>query len=803
MHDYDADDIIGCLGSRKIAFVGDSRIRDMFWALAKRLDYTAATEMEGLAQKHQSQTFGHADIMVDFVWDPYLNSTQLRNQLAAYQNSWDPAGSSSEINKSPAILLIGGGLWHARHLGDAFLTEYKASIEKAIRHDSPESFLRWSSLFAGLNWKTHHPDDLMVVAPVQHLSYESVSPSVKKGITPDKVNELNKYLLNVSSSNQASVASSFYIMTSAPNALQEDGIHINKKVINREIDILLNLRCNSRLLRSKVNPKDKTCCGLYTPPNWFQMVSVTVSLIIISYLMSVELLGQAARLGLRRRLLLPSSRVLVTISSLALVLSYAFFADRTMLFNKLHKKHDPHDFAVLSLVTCAFGILSIRRSTKPMRNNTASPRQEPIDQPILSRDQTDEWKGWMQALILIYHYTGSSQILGIYKLVRLLVASYLFMTGFGHTTFFYQNDDYSLRRCVAVLFRLNFLSCLLPYFMGTDYLLYYFAPLISFWYLIIYLTMRIGRSRNSSLVFLVTKITISACIVTLLIKVPRVLETVFAALRYTCNIKWNVSEWRFRMQLDAYIVFVGMLYSIACAKGSAILDQIQTESPRQVPTFHRYWIIIHTGIIATALSTLYLYYRFAQIFSNKVDYNRWVPYLSWLPILAFVILRNCTRSLRNFRSSFFVWLGRHSLETFTLQFHIWLAADTKGILSLGIFGRRQTHIDGRWIEFILLTVVFLWMSIRAAKAMTAITSWIVDAGIVEDQGDERQREIELPQRHRRVSPSEGRAQADVNTWQKLCHYVKHCLILQLALVTGMMLILNWVSRLRRGTYAVY
>ena len=823
IYDYDADDIIGCLGSRKIALIGDSRVRDMFWALAKRLDFRAATEKEGRAQKHQSQTFGHADMVVDFIWDPYLNSTELRKQLAAYQNSWDPAGERSKVNESSAIILIGGGLWHARHLGNTFLTEYKASIENVIRHDSPRSFPRWRSLFAGRHWKTEHPNDLMVIAPVQHLSYELVSPSVKQGITPDKVNQLNDYLLNISSSNLASVALSFYRMTSASKlALQEDGIHVEERVVNREIDVLLNMRCNTRLLRSKVYPKNKTCCGFYAWPNWFQTVLVIVSFAILLYTVLIVVYGTAAYLhlcmelltrciGCRWKLFLPSSKMLVIIPSLALVLSYAFFADRTRLFNKLHKTHDVQDFAILSLVTFALGILSIRRSTKPMRNTTASPRQEPADQPILSRDQTDEWKGWMQTLILIYHYTGSSQILGIYKLIRLLVASYLFMTGFGHTMFFYQGGDYSLRRCAAVLLRLNFLSCLLPYVMGTDYLFYYFAPLITFWYLIIYLTMRIGRSHNSSLVFLLTKITVSAGIVTLFIRVPRVLEAIFAVLTYTCNINWNVSEWRFRMQLDAYIVFVGMLCSIIVAKYPVILHRMQTEHQELLSTIHRYWIFIHAGIIASALSTLYLYYRFAQAFSDKFGYNRWVPYLSCLPILSFVVLRNCTRILRNFRSSLFVWLGRHSLETFTLQFHIWLAADTKGILSLGIFERTQTDIDGRWAEFVLLTIAFIWMSSRAAKVTTVITSWIVGPS-VEDRGDERHGEIELPLRHNRVSSNRDRAptqaHAGENTgfftraWQRGCHHVKHSLISRLALMMGMMWILNWVSYPRRGTHQI-
>lgn len=410
----------------------------------------------------------------------------------------------------------------------------------------------------------------------------------------------------------------------------------------------------------------------------------------------------------------------------------------------------------------------------------------------------------MQSLILIYHYTGGSRVLRIYELIRLLVASYLFMTGFGHTVFFIKRGDYSFRRCASVLVRLNLLSCLLPYVMRTDYLFYYFAPLVSFWYMIIYLTMGVGRSRNTSLQFVLAKILVSAILITTLIKIPGILNKLLLLLRYACGINWNVVEWRFRVSLDMYIVYIGMLSGILFVRISDTLHgDALSEGPFSLIRKHFYRLRI--AFVVGALVILPSFWTITRRSLDKYDYNWWEPYVSCLPILSFVILRNSSRHLRNFHSSIFAWLGRCSLETFTLQFHIWLAGDTKGLLSPGVARPNGTHIAGRWQEFVAITSIFLWISWHVASATSVVTSWIIDpkegrqvAEIEEPRTSEQNQASELP-RSRRRNESEGAPKFHMGNGEILNRVVtrfaralREDLRLRIALLLGAMWFLNMV-----------
>ena len=389
-----------------------------------------------------------------------------------------------------------------------------------------------------------------------------------------------------------------------------------------------------------------------------------------------------------------------------------FYADRTQVLNKSHKHYlDSESFGMV-VMTILLGLFTIRKtSTDPRTAET---------QPFLGRDQTDEWKGWMQLAILIYHYTGASKVAWIYEIIRLLVASYLFMTGYGHTIYFYKKKDFSLKRVAGVLIRLNLLSLALPYMMGTDYLFYYFAPLVSYWFIVVYFTMWVGHKYNINTKYLLAKIGASALLTTGFTMKSGILEGIFGLLKVVAKVDWNVTEWRFRVFLDMWIVYFGMLVAIAFIKLSN-QNSPTTNSP--------YWPMFkNTAVILSAVALpSYIYYQ--STFPNKFAYNESHPYVSFIPIAAFIILRNATPTLRNTYIGAFSWLGKCSLETFTLQFHIWMAADTKALLDYGIFGA-----GSRWLNFIISTTVFVYASNEVANATGELTSWIM--GIQIGRGDE-------------------------------------------------------------------
>lgn len=217
------------------------------------------------AGKHENLMFNEGDVAVDFIWDPFLNSSSLRHELLSYLNG-ETQEDMDNVWKA-GLITVGGGLWYARHFELDSLNHFQDSFDYlspllSVPQNSAQT------LYCPPSGKRRDEAHHVYVAPVQIPFYGGLSPVRAATMTPAKIRPLNEYLYNVSTSKGIKVAWSHSLMTSErEQAYEESGIHVIDNVSTRRVDVLLNMRCNAHLTLSQGYPFDKTCCSAYEREN--------------------------------------------------------------------------------------------------------------------------------------------------------------------------------------------------------------------------------------------------------------------------------------------------------------------------------------------------------------------------------------------------------------------------------------------------------------------------------------------------------------------------------------------------------
>lgn len=669
LHPYKPKEVVECLGDRRVVFIGDSVTRGLFYGALRSVNTTISQQGQ---PKHSDRVIRTAGgIEWAFHWDPFLNTTNW-NQILTDQST----RTNGKTNQ-PALLVVGSGVWFLRHQLPFEL--WRKKIDELFEYSlSPQKSIA----------------DEIVLLPVEIPVTEKLSAE-RKTIGLKEVNQMNDYVLQKLASRpdyQIAIPSVHNLMTAEAQLETADGLHYSEKLTSMQARVLLNMRCNDILV--KKFPLDKTCCSEYPRPNWIQWMIIFILMVWAPTGLYLHRNSKTASSNWTR--FFPAREYLGPLTAFGYSIVLIFLADRTSFFNKEQKQFNGWWFGFLNLLALAVGILTSQVSDKG-------------DLGLLNREQTDEWKGWMQLAILIYHYLSASKISGIYNPIRVCVAAYLFMTGYGHFTFFYKKKDFGLARIVGVMVRLNFLTLVLAYIMDTDYLSYYFSPLVSMWFMIIWVTMYVGHQWNDRLDFLIVKLIGSATLVTILFQSTTPLQFTFAVLNKVFQTQWFATEWAFRVTLDMYIVYWGMI---------AALVYIKVKEAKLIERNPETWQKVWTASLVLSGLGLLWFFWFELTRANKLEYNQTHPYTSIIPIASFIILRNSTAFLRSVNSRAFAFIGQCSLETFIIQFHFWLGADTKGILIMIPWNRWRT------LNFILSSIVFVFISHQVAVKTGNLTDWI-------------------------------------------------------------------------------
>ncbi|OHW95024.1 cas1p-like protein [Colletotrichum incanum] len=726
------EDVSSCFKDRRLVIVGDSTMRQIYFAAMTRLDHHVAEkailDFAVSVDKHQNLSKEIEGVKLEFIWDPWLNSTGLLNQLLRFRERPGSADYERLVQQegrdSPALIVVGTpGLWAARQGGGRYLELFREGINVLMPylHKSIDAsiVLPKSKSQSAFNELSNH----LLVAPVPIPAYDMLTSSRAQAITPERIGAMNWNLEHLEQSEQSHIVWGYHAMTEGyDSALLEDGIHAVDIVAERKLDVILNAHCNAGLIR-RGYANQITCCVPYPSPGRVQLLLLGLNILTLPVLFLS-----------RQQDAFPSPRTprvvdtLTAVATLLVVAIYCLLADRTHVLAKQDKHFDVPDF-ILPLIGLAMLAGLSLRSRVPILSSTRGLRTT----SFLSREQTDEWKGWMLVFILMYNYHAASESLAMYKVNKFLVATFIFLFTYGHTTYFLRTKDYSLRRVAFVLCRLNLLTCLLVFTTSSEWIIYT-APLMTFWFGVTYASLAYLKKANNNPVAFFLKIVAFAACTTYLVQSTRAAERLMSMLTSTCGIYWDLNILRAHFRLDRFIPWFGILTAAATHRVSVLrrrqhginalasFERINNALDRallEIAYPERDAIPVKPIMILFSFAYLIVFIILAfvtEVYHND-SYNAYHPYTSPWFVLSAIVARNSFRALRELYVPLAAILGQMSLEAYVLHHHIWLASDGAGVLRIGSRSRIP-----RAAEVIIIAAVFLWASSKSHSATLNIVS---------------------------------------------------------------------------------
>ncbi|CAD7967689.1 unnamed protein product [Amoebophrya sp. A25] len=334
----------------------------------------------------------------------------------------------------------------------------------------------------------------------------------------------------------------------------------------------------------------------------------------------------------------------------------------------------------------------------------------------LCREQTEEWKGWMQWMFIFYHYYRARYI---YNEIRVFVSSYVWMTGFGNFLYFDKKADFSALRVVSMLIRINWLPFWLCCALGTSLELYYVVPLHTVGFLVTYATCYL-QQRVLAKSVAETSAAPQSFARAFGVLVSFVLHYVFFECGFVQRVFFWSHELEWRFTADRYTALQGIASAMLLEPVTQVIQWAEDIDSKGLRLFAQCCLQV------TGLALVLFWYLAWGHSDDKLAYNAMHPYILTFPLVGYVIMRNALFSLTERYSVVLEFLGRNTLETYVLQFHVFMCRDVQHILVLvpGAETSQSSELM-KGLNMLACGSIFLSLSVMARRATVVTQECVV------------------------------------------------------------------------------
>lgn len=334
----------------------------------------------------------------------------------------------------------------------------------------------------------------------------------------------------------------------------------------------------------------------------------------------------------------------------AVILGIAYIGNNWSSTYPRNDNHDPRMFWVMNGALAVAALVTLKHDPKAADRGVQ----------LLSRPQTEEFKGWMQWAFVMYHYY---RVFYVYNEIRLFVSAYVWMTGFGNFLYFDKKGDFSFDRMVGMWIRINYFPLLLSLALSVRLDLYYVVPLHTVGFFVTMATCYIAsifKARG------ISYWTANGLAIALSLAV----HVAFYETPMVNSLKYFSDEYFFRFQADKYSAWVGILCALFWDKFSGYMQWAYASEPQ----FLAMWLQRAGGAFL-----IFIWYYGFGFMSDKFMYNPVHPYIFWIPIAGWLMIRNSSKYLCCLHSEALEFLGKITLETYVLQFHVLMCKNVQHI----------------------------------------------------------------------------------------------------------------------------